>query len=106
MNLRTGESGPVHAARMFIVPITLFSCASRDEAASELTIRRVSITVSISAARTIRWISECWLETLTYSVRSSSRRGSRESTPMIDLDLLEALERLGEPSRPSRSRAR
>ena len=68
---------------MFIVPMTLFSCASRAGAASELTIIRVSITVSISAARTIRWISECWLETLTNSVRSSSRGGSRESTPMI-----------------------
>ena len=44
---------------MFIVPITLFSCASRTGAASELTIKRASITVSISAARTIRWISEC-----------------------------------------------
>ena len=83
MNLRTGESAPVQAARMFIVPITLFSCASRGDAASELTIIRVSITVSISAARTIRWISECWLETLTNSVRSSSSVGSRESTPMI-----------------------
>ena len=83
MNLRTGESAPVQAARMFIVPITLFSCAARGEAASELTISRVSITVSISAARTIRWSSECWFETLTNSVRSSSRVGSRESTPMI-----------------------
>ena len=79
MNLRTGESEPLHAARMFIVPITLFSCAARDEAASELTIIRVSITVSISAARTIRWISECWFETLTYSVRSSSQASARAS---------------------------
>ena len=68
---------------MFIVPITLFSCAWRGEATIEVTTRRVSITVSISAARTIRWISECWLETLTNSVRSSARVGSRESTPMI-----------------------
>ena len=68
---------------MFIVPITLFSCASRAEALIELTIILVSMTVSISAARTIRWISECWLETLTNSVRSSSWRGSEESTPMI-----------------------
>ena len=68
---------------MFIVPMTLFSWASRGGIPSELTVSRVSITVSISAARTIRWISECWLETLTNSVRSSSWRGSRLSTPMI-----------------------
>ena len=54
MNLRTGESAPVQAARMFMVPMTLFSCANRAGAATELTIIRVSITVSISAARTIR----------------------------------------------------
>ena len=36
MNLRTGESAPVQAARMFIVPITLFSWASRGEAASRV----------------------------------------------------------------------
>ena len=54
MNLRTGESEPVQAARMFIVPITLFSWASRGGAMSELTTSRVSITVSISAARTMR----------------------------------------------------
>ena len=75
MNLRTGESAPAQAARMFIVPITLFSCAlAAARPTSESTTRRVSITVSISAAATIRWISECWLETLTNSVRSSSRR--------------------------------
>ena len=68
---------------MFIVPITLFSWAARGALASELTTIRVSITVSISAARTIRWISECRLETFTNSVRSSSTRGSRLSTPMI-----------------------
>jgi hypothetical protein len=83
MNLRTGESCPVQAARMFIVPMTLFSWAARGEAVTELTTIRVSMTVSISAARTIRCSSECWLETLTNSVRSSSRVGSRESTPMI-----------------------
>ena len=73
MNLRTGDSAPLHAARMFIVPITLFSWAARGGMPSELTTSRVSITVSISAARTMRWISECWLETFTNSVRSSSR---------------------------------
>ena len=83
MNLRTGESGPVHAARMFIVPMTLFSCASRGGAISELTTSRVSITVSISAARTMRCSSECWLETFTNSVRSSSRVGAWLSTPTI-----------------------
>ena len=31
MNFRTGESAPPQAARTFIVPITLFSCASRRE---------------------------------------------------------------------------
>ncbi len=41
------------------------------------------MTVSIAAARTIRSISECWVPTLTNSVRCSSRVGSRESTPMI-----------------------
>ena len=80
---RTGESRPVQAARMLSVPITLFSCASAREVAIGSTTRRVSITVSISAALTIRWISECWVPTLTNSVRSSSRVGSRESTPMI-----------------------
>ena len=39
---------------MFIVPITLFSWATRGDAMSELTTSRVSITVSISAARTMR----------------------------------------------------
>ena len=82
-NFRTGESLPVQAARMFIVPITLFSCARRGGAISELTTRRVSMIVSISAARTIRSSSECWFETFTYSVRSSSRVGSTLSTPMI-----------------------
>ena len=82
-NFRTGESAPVQAARMFIVPITLFSWAARGDAISELTTSRVSITVSISAARTMRWSRECWLETFTNSVRSSSRVGAWLSTPMI-----------------------
>ena len=76
MNFRTGESAPVQAARMFIVPMTLFSWVSRAGASNELTIIRASITVSIWAARTIRCSSECWFETFTYSVRSSSSRGS------------------------------
>ena len=59
MNLRTGESGPAAAARMFIVPMTLFSCAARGDSTTELTVSRVSITVSISAARMIRCNSEC-----------------------------------------------
>ena len=79
----TGESAPVQAARMLRVPMTLFSCACARDVAIESTTSLVSITVSISAALTIRWISECWLSTLTYSVRSSSRVGSRVSTPMI-----------------------
>ena len=85
---------------MFIVPITLFSWASRGGVISESTTSRVSITVSISAARTIRWISECWLETLTNSVRSSSRVGRRAVDADDRLDLLEALERLREPPAP------
>jgi hypothetical protein len=68
---------------MFIVPITLVSWTERGGAATELTIRRESTTVSISAARTMRASSECWFETFTNSVRSSSRRGSTESTPMM-----------------------
>ena len=50
--LRTGESGPPQAARMFIVPITFCSCASAGGA--RVDDRRVSTTVSISAACTIR----------------------------------------------------
>jgi hypothetical protein len=68
---------------MFIVPMTLFSCASREEATVESTISRVSTTVSISAASTIRRSSACCVPTRTNSVRSSSRVGSSESTPMI-----------------------
>ena len=56
--------------------------------------------MSISAAITIRWISECWFETLTNSVRSSSRVGSRLSTPMIASISGMRLERLGEPPAP------
>jgi hypothetical protein len=82
-SLRTGESAPAHAVSMFIVPMTLFSCASCAEAVIALTIRRVSTTVSSSAARTIRPISECWFDTFTNSVRFSSCIGSLESTPTI-----------------------
>jgi len=104
-NFRTGESAPEHAARMFIVPITLFSCALEDEVVAESTTRRVSTTVSISAcaledevvaesttrrvsttvsisaASTTRRSSACWAPTFTYSVRSSSTWGSSLSTP-------------------------
>ena len=68
---------------MFIVPITLFSCAARGEAATESTIMRVSITVSMSAALTIRSSSACWVPTRTYSVRVSSQVGSSGLTPTI-----------------------
>ena len=68
---------------MFIVPITLFSCASREGAAAESTISRVSITVSIAAASTIRLSSACWVPTRTYSVRVSSQVGSAGLTPTI-----------------------
>ena len=68
-SFRTGESAVEHAARMFSVPITLFSCASRGEVTVESTTSRVSTTVSISAAVTMRLISACWLETRTNSVR-------------------------------------
>ena len=82
-NFWTVVSGPLQAARMFIVPMTLFSCASREEATVESTISRVSTTVSISAASTMRRSSACWVPTRTNSVRSSSPVGSSESTPMI-----------------------
>src|SRR3954470_23338640 len=81
--LRTGESLPVHAARMFIVPMTLFSCARREDVTIESTTRRVSTIVSISAASTMRRMSECASETSTNSVRSSSTLGGRRSMPMI-----------------------
>ena len=81
--LRTGDSGPLQAARMFIVPMTLFSCASRDGVVVESTTSRVSTTVSISAACTMRRSSACWWPTRTYSVRSSSTVGSWTSTPTI-----------------------
>ena len=68
---------------MFIVPITLVSCAWRAEACSESTTSRESITVSISAASTIRRSSACWRPTRTNSVRSNSHVGSSVLTPMI-----------------------
>ena len=67
---------------MFIVPITLFSWALDDEVIAESTTRRVSTTVSISAASTTRRSSACWAPTFTYSVRSSSTVGSSLSTPI------------------------
>jgi len=82
-NLRTGESGPPQAARTFIVPITLFSCAAFGGAAIESTTRRVSITVSMSAAWTILASSACCVPTRTYSVRVSSQVGSSWLTPTI-----------------------
>src|SRR3954470_17703087 len=81
--LRTGESRPVQAARMFIVPMTLFSCARRGVVTSEATTRRESTMVSICAASTMRRISEWASETSTYSVRSSSTFGGRRSMPTI-----------------------
>ena len=68
---------------MFIVPITLISCASRGETVSGSTTSRESITVSISAACTIRRRSACCVPTRTNSVRSSSTVGSYGDTPMI-----------------------
>ena len=85
---------------MFIVPITLISCASRGEAWIESTTSRESITVSISAACTIRRSSACWVPTRTNSVRSSSSVGSSGLTPMIVSTLLVALERLRELAAP------
>jgi hypothetical protein len=63
--------------------MTLFSCASRGETETEFTVSLVSMTVSICAALTMRESKPCWFETFTYSVRSSSTRGSSGSTPMI-----------------------
>jgi hypothetical protein len=80
--LRTGESAPEQAARMFIVPMMLLSWALAEVVVVESTTRRVSTTVSISAASTTRRSSACWAPTLTYSVRSSSTWGSLLSTPM------------------------
>jgi hypothetical protein len=68
---------------MFIVPMTLFSWAFRELVWVESTTSRLSTTVSISAASTMRRSSACWLPTRTNSVRSSSRVGSLSSTPMI-----------------------
>jgi hypothetical protein len=68
---------------MFIVPMTLCSCAARRDASAESTISRVSITVSMSAACTIRRSSACWVPTRTYSVRRSSHVGSSGLTPTI-----------------------
>jgi hypothetical protein len=68
---------------MFMVPMTLFSCARRGEEMPASTMSRVSRTVSISAARTIRRSSPCWWPTRTNSVRSSSTVGSLTSTPTI-----------------------
>ena len=68
---------------MFIVPITFASWATRGGAVRESTTSRVSITVSISAACTIRRSSACWSPTRTNSVRSSSHAGSSLPTPMI-----------------------
>ena len=66
-----------------MVPITLFSCALRELVVTESTTSRLSTTVSISAASTIRLSSACCVPTRTNSVRSSSRVGSRLSTPTI-----------------------
>src|SRR3954451_16926781 len=68
---------------MFSVPMTLFSCARRGAVTIESTTRRVSTTVSISAACTMRRISECESATRTYSVRSSSTLGGLRSIPTI-----------------------
>src|SRR3954451_9311522 len=68
---------------MFIVPMTLFSCARRGLVTIESTTRRVSTIVSICAASTMRRISEWASETSTYSVRSSSTFGGRRSVPTI-----------------------
>src|SRR5688572_32539821 len=48
-----------------------FSWAFDAEVVEESTTRRVSTTVSISAASTTRRSIACWAPTLTYSVRSS-----------------------------------
>src|SRR4051812_26376798 len=68
---------------MFIVPMTLFSCARLGDVTTESTTIRVSTSVSISAASTMRRISECASETWTNSVRSSSTFGGVRSMPMI-----------------------
>jgi len=82
-SLRTGLPSPPHAASTFIVPTTLFSWARRGLVTIESTTSLVSTTVSISAASTMRRMSECESCTRTYSVRCSSTFGGRRSTPMI-----------------------
>src|SRR5215203_6315015 len=62
--------------------MTLFSCATRRPVTIESTTIRVSTTLSISAASTIRRMSERRSATRTYSVRASSTLGGRRSTPM------------------------
>ena len=65
-----------------MVPITLFSWARDVLVVVESTTRRVSTTVSISAASTTLRRRACWAPTFTYSVRSSSTWGSSLSTPI------------------------
>ena len=83
-NLRTGESAPSHAARMFIVPITLFSWAARGGLPIESTTRRVSTTVSISAAATIRRMQRVLgADADELGALELDARVARQSTPMI-----------------------
>ena len=69
---------------MFIVPMTLFSWALRGGRRAESTTRRVSTTVSISAASTIRRSSACWVADLhVLGALELDASGSSLSTPMI-----------------------
>ncbi len=86
--------------------MTLFSWARRADVTIGSTTSRVSTTVSISAASTMRRISVWESATWTNSVRSSSTFGGRRSMPMTVSTSGSALERLGDPPAPVRATAR
>ena len=90
---------------MFIVPSTFISCATRAGTIFESTTRRVSITVSISAAWTIRRSSACCVPTRTNSVRSSGSAGSfgRDADDRLVGGV--AFEHLRQPAAPVRRQA-
>ena len=105
MNWRTGESWPEQAVRMFIVPITLFSCASRGDAETEFTVSLVSMTVSICGGaddprkqavlvRDLHVLGSLQLDPRLAGVDADDR-----------LDVLEGLERLRQAPAPVRRKA-
>ena len=73
----------VQAAEIDTVIDSRLVVDSIQAAPRESTTSRVSTTVSISAACTMRLRSACWVPTRTNSVRSSASVGSWVETPMI-----------------------